>query len=353
MSLPASSDLSFLSRLPLVEIHLHLEGSIPRRVMARLARRAGRPLADRPGGRIRPLQEGRGFNAFLEAFVFCASLLRDRRAVSEAASALFADLAREGTAYAEITISPQVHLRRGLSFTELMAGLSEARLRAARRGGPEIAFVADGGRLWGPRWFEEMVREAIHFRRDGIVAVGLGGDETAYPTRAFARGFDLARTAGLGTVAHAGEGTSARSVREAVEILQVPRIGHGIAAARDPSLLAFLARRGTLLEICPTSNVMTRAVRSAEHHPLPRILESGVRVALGSDDRTIFGTTLRGEIDRAVREIGLPPGRIPHLMMNAARGAFAPERIKRELIKKIRSAFARGARRDAAGVASA
>jgi aminodeoxyfutalosine deaminase len=234
-----------------------------------------------------------------------------------------------------------------------MAGLVEARLRAARRGGPEITFVADGGRLWGPRWFEEMVREAIHFRREGIVAVGLGGDETAYPTRAFERGFDLARAGGLGTVAHAGEGTSSRSVREAVEILQVPRVGHGIAAARDPSLLAFLARRGTLLEICPTSNLMTRAVRSADHHPLRRIVESGVRVALGSDDRTIFGTTLRGEIDRAVREIGLPPEWIPRLMMNAVRGSFAPARIKRELIRKIRSASAGRSARNAAGVASA
>jgi adenosine deaminase len=169
------------------------------------------------------------------------------------------------------------------------------------------------------------------------VAVGLGGDERAAPARGFRRALDRARASGLGVVVHAGEGTSPAAVREAVDVLGVSRIAHGVAAVADPALLERLARGGVLLEICPTSNVMTGAARGLGLHPLPRILAAGVRVALGSDDRTIFGTTLRREYARAAA-MGVPDGAARAMVEAAAESSFAPAGLRRRLVRRIRAA---------------
>jgi len=325
---------------PLLETHVHLEGSIPWRVLARLAARAGRPLPRQIGRVRRPLQRGRGFGAFLDAFVFSASLLRSREDVEEAAAALISDLRAEGVRYAEIAFTPQVHARRGLPVGDIVAALGAARLRARQAGGPEVAFIADGGRLWAPGWFEEIVDQIAAVPGAGVVAVGLGGEESAAPARAFRRAFERARKAGFATVAHAGEGTTPRSVLEVIEELGVGRIGHGIAAASDPSLLRLLARRGILLEVCLTSNVLTGSVPSLRRHPLPSILDAGVRVALGSDDQTVFGTTLRGEFALAMREVGVRPQQAAGLLLNAVEGSLAPARLKADLRRRIKAAAA-------------
>src|SRR5258706_9343275 len=115
-------------------------------------------------------------------------------------------------------------MRRGLPLTALVGGLARARSRALASGGPSIGFIADGARLWGPEWFEEIVDQLSAHRRDGVVAVGLGGEEGAAKAVLFGRAFDRARRAGLGTVAHAGEGTTPRQVREAIDHLEVTRI---------------------------------------------------------------------------------------------------------------------------------
>ena len=206
MRLPPAGEKGPRTGIPLVETHIHLEGSIPSRVLRALSRERGRPLPLGAGGPGRPLQRGRGFGPFLEAYLLSASLLREEADLLRAASALLADLAREGIRYAEITFSPQVMQRRGVAFPTVMRALTEARAAARRAGRIEVSFIADGGRLFGPALFEEMVSQAAEYRRAGIVAVGLGGDERAAPARSFRAGFDRARRAGLGAVVHAGEG---------------------------------------------------------------------------------------------------------------------------------------------------
>lgn len=284
---------------------------------------------------------GRGFPAFLEAFIRCVRLLRSGDEVAAAAGGLFDALRREGVRYAEVTFSPQSHVRRGLPLAALVAGLDAARRKAASRGGPSIAYIADGGRLWGAAWLEQLADELAAFRSEGVVALGLGGDETILPARAFRRAFRRAAARGLRLVAHAGEGTTARAVREAIDELGAERIGHGISAASDPRLLDLLARRAIPLEICPTSNVLTGAVRSLKTHPLRRIVESGVPVVIGSDDRTIFGTSLRGELKAAVHRCGLPRSLVPELLANAIDFSFAPRRLRRDLHRDLRRALRR------------
>jgi len=327
---------SALRGLPLVETHLHLEGSIPARVLARLAARAGRRPPDPLPGPGRPLQRGLGFDAFLDAFVSCAALLRDASDLASAARSLFQDLRREGVVHAEISFSPQVHLRRGLSFPAIMAGLGRARDEAAKRGGPSIGYIADGGRLWGAAWFEEMVEQAAGYRREGIVAVGLGGDELEMPASAFRRGFEKARSAGLRCVVHAGERGDAAAMREAIDSLPLDRVAHGIGAIRDPGLVKEIVRRGIPLEICPTSNLMTGAVSSLAEHPLRALVDAGVTVAIGSDDRTIFGTNLKRELRIVRGKMGFSGPEVMGLMENAARISFAPPRARREILARYR-----------------
>ncbi len=301
-----------------------------------LARRGS--AGSRPPAGV-PALKGRGFEGFLKAFARSVQLLRDERDVEMAASALFGDLRREGIRYAEVTFSPQAHLLRGMPLTALVSALAAARAKAAAHGGPRIAYVADGGRLWGGAWLEELADQLAGFRAEGVVALGLGGDESVLPAKRFRRAFERAASAGLHRVAHAGEGTTARAVREVLDELDTERIGHGIAAASDAGLLKLLVRRGTTLEICPTSNLRTGAVASLRSHPLARIVDAGVRVAIGSDDRTIFGTTLRGEIRAAVERCGLPRERIPDILANAIRGSFAPGSVKRDLLRALRASY--------------
>jgi aminodeoxyfutalosine deaminase len=331
------------SNAALVDVHLHFEGSIPLHVLKRLAVRSGRSVSKLPA-RGAPLQRGRGFDRFLEAFLWSSTLLRTREDVFESASALFTRLATEGVQHADVSISPQVHQRRGLSFSSLMHGLAAARRDASRKYGLSIAYIADGGRLWGGVWFDEMIHQAALYKADGLAAVGLGGDEVERGGKEFRRGFERARKLGLKTVAHAGERGLSREVRTAMLDLEVSRIGHGIAAVKDAGLMRELAARSITLEICLTSNYQTGAITELRRHPLPLILEAGIPVALGSDDRTVFGTSLRREYWIAASILGLAETTLAQIALNSVAVSLATARVKTVLAGRIRSRFFRGPR---------
>jgi aminodeoxyfutalosine deaminase len=191
----------------------------------------------------------------------------------------------------------------------------------------------------------EVARWSSRLQRSGVVAFGMGGDELSLPTVNFRPAFDFARSAGLRVVCHAGEIGGPESVREAIELLGAERIGHGIAVIRDPALVESLALHRTVLENCPTSNLLTGALAkqtgkvqaSLEDHPLRKFLESGLAVTLSTDDPGMFHTDLMAEYSHA-RSLGLSKQQLLQLAEQSFHSAFLPPVEKSRLLRDFRSA---------------
>jgi adenosine deaminase len=166
-----------------------------------------------------------------------------------------------------------------------------------------------------------------------VTGFGMGGDEAGFPPGDFAGAFEIAREAGLGLTVHAGEWAGPESVRGGLA-LGVSRIGHGVRAAEDPELVRELAERGTVLEVCPTSNIATRVFDSYESHPLRALIEQGVKVTLGSDDPPYFGCTIGSEYAVARERFGLDEGKLVEITRTALEGAFADDGLKRALLAR-------------------
>jgi len=184
---------------------------------------------------------------------------------------------------------------------------------------------------------EQAVRVARHAAERPhpyVVGFSMAGDEQNFPPGDYAEAFEIAAAAGLGCTVHAGEWAGPESVRAALE-LPVTRIAHGVRAIEDPALVEELALRGTVLECCPTSNVVLGVFPSYEEHPLGRLVEAGVRVTLGSDDPPYFGASIGGEYALAVERLGLDEAALLEITRTALEAAFCEETLKRELIGKV------------------
>lgn len=313
-----------------VELHTHLEGSVTPERLAALAGRHGRPqLAAEcldPTGRAFAFS---GFHGFLDLYKRVTGVMRTPRDFHDLALDLAGQLRDDGVGYAEVLVSYGVMLARDIDPLPVQAALAEAAAEAQESLGVTLRWLPDAVRQFGLeaawRAWERAERAG---RALGVVGFGLGGDEVAGPAAAFAPLFAAVRQAGLGVSIHAGEVTSmgeaARdSIRQAIDACGAARLGHGLAAAADPALLADLARRGTFVELCPRSNVATGALPSLAAHPLRSFLDAGVPCCLNTDDRTLFGLDLRGEYAAARAVLGLTAAEEAAMNAAAARAAFA------------------------------
>jgi aminodeoxyfutalosine deaminase len=193
-----------------------------------------------------------------------------------------------------------------VAWDEIFSGYCDGAQEAMELHGVEVRLTPDiyrGSRLEDA---EQIVRYSAKYRDRGVVGVGLGGLEAEYPPEPYEPVFSLARELGLASVPHAGEVAGPPSVRGALEELGADRIRHGIRSVEDAGLVGELAGRGTVLDVCPISNVRTRAVASLDEHPLPELVAAGVRCSISTDDPAMFGTDLSTDYDAAAR-LGLPP----------------------------------------------
>jgi aminodeoxyfutalosine deaminase len=327
--------------LPKAELHLHLEGSIRPETVRELAARYGVKLTpDEVNVRYRYSN----FAGFLETFKWVTSFLRDPDDYALITKRLFKELLRQNVVYAEITISAGVMLRRAQSVEANFAAIREM-AQSVPFSGLRTAWIFDAARQFGAGSALEVARWSSRLRHSGVVAFGMGGDELCFPSVIFRPAFDLARSAGLHVVCHAGEIGGQGSVRDAIELLGAERIGHGIAAMHDPALVESLAMRRIALENCPTSNLLTgalarqieRADASLGDHPLRKFLEAGVPVTLSTDDPGLFHTDLLTEYSRAA-SLGLSHQQILQLAEQSFQSAFLPPIDKRKLLDDFRFA---------------
>ncbi|SCL29973.1 adenosine deaminase [Micromonospora inyonensis] len=327
---------SFIAGLPKVELHVHHVGSASPRIVAELAaRHEGRSPVPADPDALAAYFEFRDFAHFIEVYLSVVDLVRDDTDVWILTHEVARELARQQVRYAELTITPYSHVRRGIPAPAFCEAIEDARKRAEADFGIELRWCFDIPGEAGLPAAEETLRIALDQRPDGLISFGLGGPEVGVPRPQFKPYFDQARAAGLRSAPHAGETTGPQTVWDALRDLGAERIGHGISAAQDPELLAHLAQRRIALEVCPTSNLRTRAVASLDAHPLGRLVEAGVLVTINSDDPPMFGTTLNDEYAVAARLLGLDAAGVAGLARDAVTAAFLPEAEKRRLIAEI------------------
>jgi adenosine deaminase len=307
MVAPSDPAVAYLQRAPKVELHVHLEGALrPARLFSILRRRAAHPEIRRPED-LAFLYRHASFEEFLDHFRFAVLSLRDVQDVHDVALDLFRELVAQNVVYAEVIFSASIFTQAGMPLEELLAAVGEAEAMALRDApdGMRYNLVIDLVRNFGPESAERLVHDLVRVAHPRVVGIHLGGDEVGFPARLFGRAFAVAGEAGLGRAAHAGEADGPQSVRDALDVLGVQRIGHGIRSLEDPELVRELVRRRTTLEVCTTSNVRTGIVAALDRHPLPALLEAGVAVSLGADDPSYFDTDLTQELLLAHSRLGL------------------------------------------------
>lgn len=334
---PAGSNL--LDLLPKAELHLHLEGSVEPATLRELAQSKKRLARETEDWILR--QERRGFRygsfaEFLSTFKEAALLLDSPRDYALLTTRLCQRLIAQNVRYAEMTLSAGVILWKKQPLPQIFEAAAEAAQAFSDR--LRVRWIFDAVRQFGVDHAHEALGWARIFRDDGVAAFGIGGDEKGGPAKLFADIYNEARAWGLHTVAHAGESDGPRSVRAAVELLGAERIGHGLAAAQDPSVMDLLARRGIPLEVCLTSNVATGLIARVEDHPLRRLLDAGARVTLNTDDPGLFSTTLENEIELARQAFGLTEDEMIAILRTAIVASFDAEANKQGLLDEFEAA---------------
>jgi len=294
-----------VASIPKAELHLHLEGSIQPSTVCALTARHGVTITEQE---VRRRYAYRNFLEFLETFKWVTSFLRDPQDYALITRDLAEYLLSQRVIYAEITISVGVmQLRKQRPENNFEAILAAAEPFETR--GLRLNWIFDGVRQFGAEAASRVVETAKECASKSIVAFGIGGDELSVPTKEFRPVYEQAAALGLHRLIHAGEIGGPEKIREAVELLGVERIGHGIAAINDPALMDLLADRRIPLEICPQSNLRTgalalqlrRADAQMKNHPLPALFRHGIPIVLSTDDPAMFHTTLHEEYAHAHR----------------------------------------------------
>jgi adenosine deaminase len=326
----------FIAGLPKAELHVHHVGSASPRIVAELAaRHAGSTPVPADPDLLAEYFVFSDFVHFIEVYLSVVDLIRDPEDVWTLTYEVARELAAQQVRYAELTLTPYSSIVRGIPAEAYCEAVEDARQRAATEHGIELRWCFDIPGEAGVPAADLTLEVALKNRPDGLVSFGLGGPELGVPREQFAPHFRAALAEGLRSVPHAGESTGPQTVWDALTHLGAERIGHGIAAARDPELLGYLRDHAIPLEVCPTSNVRTRSVPSLAEHPLPALVAAGVPVTINSDDPPMFATTLNNEYAVAAQLLALDAAGVADLARAAVRASFRDEAGKAALLAEI------------------
>jgi aminodeoxyfutalosine deaminase len=328
---------AFIAGLPKAELHVHHVGSASPRIVAELAARHPDSKVPTDPEALVDYFTFTDFAHFIEVYLSVVELIRTPEDVRLLTFEVARELARQQVRYAELTVTPFSSTRRGIDAKAFMEAIEDARTAAEAEFGTVLRWCFDIPGEAGLESAEETVRLATddRLRPEGLVSFGLGGPEVGVPRPQFKPYFDRAIAAGLHSVPHAGETTGPETVWDALTHLRAERIGHGTSSARDPKLLEHLAEHRIALEVCPTSNIATRAVRTLDEHPIREFVDAGVPVTVNSDDPPMFGTDLNTEYAVAARLLDLDERGLAGLARGAVEASFLDEPGKARLAAEI------------------
>jgi adenosine deaminase len=307
--------------LPKAELHLHIEGTLEPELAFELAARNGVTLPYADTDELRKAYQFEDLQSFLNLYYELMAVLRTERDFEDLAHAYLARAAAQGVRHAEIFFDPQAHLARGVSLGTVVEGLWRALGRSEEQHGVStrliLCFLRDES--------AESAMETLDAARpylDRIIGVGLDSAEVGHPPVKFREVYEAAAALGLRRVAHAGEEGPPEYITEALDVLGVERVDHGLRCMEDPALVERLVRKRIPLTLCPLSNVRLRAVDVLAEHPLPAMLDAGLVCTVNSDDPAYFGGYVGDTFDAVHRTLGLSQERLRELARNSFVASF-------------------------------
>jgi adenosine deaminase len=330
----------FIRGIPKAELHLHIEGTLEPEMTFRLAAKHGVALKHASVEELRRAYDFTDLQSFLDLYYAGADVLRDEQDFRDLTRAYLERAHADGVVHAEIFFDPQTHTDRGVPFATVIDGIHGALVDGERELGVSFRLILCFLRHLSEDAAFATLAQALPYR-DRIAAVGLDSAERGHPPSKFARVFAEARKAGFLTVAHAGEEGPAAYVAEALDLLQVARIDHGVRSEDDPALCARLAREQVPLTVCPLSNLKLRVVESLADHNLKRLLDLGLCVTINSDDPAYFGGYVAENYRATAAALGLGRDDIVRLARNSFAASFLDPAAKRTWEARV-DAYARG-----------
>lgn len=326
-------------RFPKVDLHRHLEGSLRLKTLLEVARLYGITLPVMPDLRSR-VQMRSGdpltFSTFLSKFQLLRQFYRSPEVIARVTREAVADAAKDGVLHLEMRFTP-VALARVQEFglAEVMDWVIDSAAQASRDFGITVALIASVNRNESVELAEKVAELAVDRKGRGIVGLDLAGNEADFPAAPFAGLFRQVKRAGLHVLAHAGEWAGPANVREAIEVLEVERVAHGVRVIEDLSVVALARERQVPFEVCVTSNYQSGVIAHLAAHPLPKMLEAGLYVTINTDDPSISQITLSDEYRLAVETLGLTQAQLGERILAAARAAILSPDQKQALMEKI------------------
>jgi len=333
---------AFIRGLPKAELHIHIEGSLEPEMMLRLARRGGLDVPYASVDEVRAAYDFGSLQDFLDIYYAGARVLRTEEDFHDLAWAYLQRAHADTVRHVEIFFDPQTHTERGIAFATVIEGLHAALEKGRKHLGISWRLIPCFLRHLPEAAAEATLDEALGYRT-WITAFGLDSSEAGHPPEAFARVFDRVRAEGFLTVAHAGEEGPADYIRQALDLLHVSRVDHGVRCMEDEALVARLARDAVPLTVCPQSNVRLRVFESIEDHNLAELLRRGLKVTVNSDDPAYFGGYINANYEAVAEGLALTRDEVLILARNSFDAAFLDDETRRSFLSEI-DAYAAGQR---------
>ncbi|MHA2424511.1 MAG: adenosine deaminase [Candidatus Thorarchaeota archaeon] len=326
--------------LPKAEHHVHLLGSIRPATLMNAITDTGVKSPYESIEDIKKAFEFQNFAHFISVYRSTIDLISEEKYFEPMAYELLQSSKECNVKYVEMSFSAPDHTLAGLDFDLMM----EAIRRGIRRGEKDFKIKADIRidlvRSYGFKCAMETL-DSIENNPEGIVSIDIGGSEKEYPPEPYSEVYDRARKLGLHTVAHAGEAAGPHSIWGAVKHLGVDRIGHGVAAIHDETLMNHLKELGVTIESCPVSNVRTRVVNSLKEHPIRTFFDRGLSITVNSDDPTFFGTDMNNEYVQLHEVLGFSIQELFQISLNAVETSFVDEKIKKQMRADFQNEYLR------------
>lgn len=330
---------NFLRGLPKIELHLHIEGTFEPELMFELAKRNQVELPYASIAELRAAYDFDNLQSFLNLYYQGMAVLKTEQDFFDLTWAYFTRCAQDNLVHCEFFFDPQAHLARGVALETQFNGLVAACRKAEADLGITSAIILSFLRDMSEASALETLDAALPYRSH-FIGVGLDSAEVGNPPEKFIRVFERARAEGFHVVAHAGEEGPAEYIRQALDLLQIERIDHGVRCVEDTALLERVAREGIPLTVCPLSNLYLKVISKMEEHTLPQLLEAGLKVTLNSDDPAYFGGYMNDNFLAVQEAFDLTRDQWVLMTENAINASFVSDQRKGELHKVLQAYLA-------------
>ncbi|RJP50025.1 MAG: adenosine deaminase [Anaerolineaceae bacterium] len=327
--------------LPKVELHRHLEGSLRLTTMLDIARQHGVTVPVSMfnlSGLVQVQdQDPMTFTNFLDKFKTLRLFYKSPDVIHRVTAEAVEDAAKDNIRYLELRFTPVALSRaEGFPLHDVMNWVITGAQDAAKKFGIQVGLIASVNRHESPELAEQVAWLAVEHVKHGLLGLDLAGNEAEFPSAAFRGIFKEAKQSGLHVTIHAGEWGPAENVRDAIEHLSAERIGHGVRVMEDENVVALAKERGAVFEVCVTSNYQSGVVNSLNEHPLPRMIEAGLKVTVNTDDPSVSRITLAHEYQRVCEDLNIPMDTLKRSILDAAQASFLNDMEKEKLVASLK-----------------